>query len=78
MSIKFCLQLRKKEYVILFVLFSHFQLFCQTDLQIRGQVIDYISGNALPFASLTLKNSQTGTIANDNGYYNSIPEKRCS
>ena len=52
------------------VIFTFISIFISFSLnsQIKGSVVD-AKNNALPFVNIYLKNSLSGTISNDNGFY---------
>ncbi len=58
--------MRKKEFYIIFVIFSLF--FSNLEAQIQGYVLDS-KGDTLSFATVYIKNSTKGTTTNEDGWY---------
>ena len=56
--------------LILFLLINPaFQVISQEVIPLNGVVSDSVTGNGLPFAQVSIKNSTIGTVTNDEGQF---------
>lgn len=56
-------------YINLFFIFISLQSVAQNHFKVEGRVVDFDSGQPIGNVSITVKETKTGTITNDSGYF---------